>query len=356
MIAGPQTGWKWHSFDTSVEVPGHSNHLTLLTLVFPASYADAPPSVTSSFALLPVNQSVVYLPTTSNPLKTYSQDRCLALSVQHSDAPGLMGALQEIPSNSPNQESLAAEAFEMERKTWVMKAAGAHTNNTIAQWINGILTDFLDIYKSAQSLDIVVMVLGYILMHLTFVSLFLSMKKLGSKVWLATSVLLSSTFAFLLGLDVTMRLGIPINMRLLSEGLPFLVVIIGFEKSITLTKSVISHAVKPPKPQKTTGSSASGDASAESTIQYAVRSAIQDKGYNIACYYAVEILLLVVGAASGVQGGLRHFCFLAALILFFDCLLLFTFYTAILSIKLDVNRIKPYFDTRHAFEEDGLSR
>ena len=40
------------------------------------------------------------------------------------------------------------------------------------------------------------------------------------------SVLLSSTF--LLGLDVTIRLGVPISTNLLSEGLPFLVVVISF--------------------------------------------------------------------------------------------------------------------------------
>ena len=103
-------------------------------------------------------------------------------------------------------------------------------------------------------------------MHLTFVSLFLSMKKLGSKVWLATSVLLNSTFAFLLGLNVAIRLGVPINMRLLSEGLPFLVVIVSFEKNITLTRSVLSHDLEHRKPQKCENEEGSVAGLAESTI------------------------------------------------------------------------------------------
>jgi Hydroxymethylglutaryl-CoA reductase len=74
------------------------------------------------------------------------------------------------------------------------------------------------------------------------------------------------------------------------------------------------------------------------------------------CHYVIEISLLLVGAASGVRGGLQHFCFLAALILFFDCLLLFTFYAAILSIKLEVNRIKRHVDMRNVLQDDGLSR
>src|SRR5438045_4860337 len=87
------------------------------------------------------------------------------------------------------------------------------------------------------------MALGYLSMHLTFVSLFLSMRRLGSKFWLATTVLFSGGFAFLFGLIVTTKLGVPINMVLLSEGLPFLVVTVGFEKSIVLTKAVLSAAL-----------------------------------------------------------------------------------------------------------------
>ncbi|KAJ6002361.1 Hydroxymethylglutaryl-CoA reductase class I/II substrate-binding [Penicillium sp. IBT 35674x] len=153
------------------------------------------------------------------------------------------------------------------------------------------------------------MVLGYVSMHSTFISLFLSLKKLGLKVWLATSVLLSSTFAFLLGYDVTIRLGVPMSMRLLYEGLPFLIVIIGFEKSITLTRAVLSHTVEHRKPHKTQGSQGSAAAITESTIQYAMRSAIRENGYDIVYHYVVEILLLIVGAAAGVQGELQDFCF-----------------------------------------------
>ena len=109
-------------------------------------------------------------------------------------------------------------------------------------------TEFVDLIKNAESLDIIIMVLGYLSMHLTFVSLFLSMRRMGSNFWLATTVLFSSVFAFLFGLIVTTKLGVPINMVLLSEGLPFLVVTIGFEKSIILTKAVLSAALDHRRP------------------------------------------------------------------------------------------------------------
>jgi len=200
------------------------------------------------------------------------------------------------------------------------------------------------------------MVLGYLSMHLTFVSLFMSMRDMGSNAWLATSVLISSVFAFLFGVIVTNKFGVPINLVLLSEGLPFLVVTIGFEKPIILTKAVLSVAVSPRRQGMKTDSDMSKNASSSSNIQSSLHVAVKEKGFEIVRDYCIEIAILIAGAASGVQGGLTQFCFLAAWILFFDCLLLFTFYTAILSVKLEINRIKRHVALSRALQEDGISR
>lgn len=198
-------------------------------------------------------------------------------------------------------------------------------------------------------------------MHLTFVSLFLSMRRLGSKFWLAATVLFSGAFSFLFGLLVTTKLGVPINMVLLSEGLPFLVVTIGFEKPIILTRAVLSASVKAhnqaPKTYGANGNAVGGQSGTISvnSIQDAIISGVRAKGFEIVRDYCIEIGILVVGAASGVQGGLRQFCFLAAWILFFDGVLLFTFYTTILCIKLEINRIKRHVELRKALEEDGIT-
>lgn len=198
------------------------------------------------------------------------------------------------------------------------------------------------------------MVLGYLSMHLTFVSLFMSMRHMGSNVWLATTVLISSVFAFLFGLVVTTKLGVPINLILLSEGLPFLVVTIGFEKPIILTKAVLSAALHARR--SGAGQERGVHSTQAPTIQSALYVAVNEKGFAIVRDYCIEIAILVAGAASGVQGGLKQFCFLAAWILVFDCILLFTFYTAILSVKLEINRIKRHVALRRALEEDGLGR
>lgn len=200
------------------------------------------------------------------------------------------------------------------------------------------------------------MVLGYLAMHLTFVSLFVSMRRMGSNFWLATTVLFSSVFAFLFGLLVTTSLGVDINLVLLSEGLPFLVVTIGFEKPIILTKAVLSASLASRRQGSKLDSVSPGKGSVSGTIQAALQTAVGEKGFEIVRDYCIEIAVLIAGAASGVQGGLRQFCFLAAWILFFDCILLFTFYTAILSVKLEINRIKRHVALRRALEEDGVSR
>ena len=200
------------------------------------------------------------------------------------------------------------------------------------------------------------MVIGYLAMHLTFVSLFMSMRHMGSNFWLATSVLISSVFAFLFGLGMTNQLGVPINFVLLSEGLPFLVVTIGFEKPIILTKAVLSASASPRGQDARQDSDFSRTASSSQTIQSSLQVAVQEKGFAIIRDYCIELAILIAGSASGVQGGLTQFCFLAAWILVFDCLLLFTFYTAILSVKLEINRIKRHVALSRALQEDGISR
>ena len=200
------------------------------------------------------------------------------------------------------------------------------------------------------------MVIGYLAMHLTFVSLFMSMRHMGSNFWLAASVLISSVFAFLFGLGMTNKLGVPINFVLLSEGLPFLVVTIGFEKPIILTKAVLSAPISSRGQGLRQNTDVSRTASSSQTIQSSLQVAVQEKGFAIIRDYCVELAILVAGSASGVQGGLTQFCFLAAWILVFDCLLLFTFYTAILSVKLEINRIKRHVALSRALQEDGISK
>ncbi|KAK4065999.1 uncharacterized protein Triagg1_8308 [Trichoderma aggressivum f. europaeum] len=351
LIAGPETGWKWQNVEQSTGSFDEADHLALLTLVFPEIVStDAVVAAPHSHAVpTPSNLSITTLPATINSFAAYARDSVLAYSVPYEQAPEFITAAQEIPlENAQETETQHGR----EKKMWIMKAAKVDAGNNLVLWVRDSWSKFLDLLKNAGGLDITIMVLGYLAMHITFVSLFLSMRRLGSNFWLGTTTLFSSTFAFLFGLAVTTSLGIPISVLLLSEGLPFLVVTIGFEKNIVLTKAVLSHAIEHRAQETKKGK----QVKQENVISYAVQAAIKEKGYDIICDYAIEIFVLGLGAASGVQGGLQQFCFLAAWILFFDCILLFTFYTAILSIKLVINRIKRHVEMRMALEADGVSR
>ncbi|GKZ83803.1 3-hydroxy-3-methylglutaryl-coenzyme A (HMG-CoA) reductase isozyme [Aspergillus niger] len=336
LYVGPQSDWNWQSEVPNTPVSSNVDHAALLTLVFPEKTEAFHESLATPLLQLPNNLSVTPLPSTSKSLSTYSNEHVHAFSLPYSQASDFLAMVQEVPNSSPGQEMDHGE-----QRMWIMKDARAQTQISLTDRAKDAWVGFVDLLKNAQTADIAIMLLGYIFMHMTFASLFFSMYRMGSKFWLATSVLFSSTFAFVLGLFVTVELGVPINMVLLSEGLPFLVVIVGFERYIGLTGAILTHAMDRRSPSDNT--------------QSAIEFVINDKGSEIAKEYAIEIAILVLGALSGVQGGLQQFCFLAAWTLFFDAVLLFTFYTAIVCIKLEVNQIKGYTDMRRALEDDGIS-
>ncbi|KAI9730668.1 MAG: 3-hydroxy-3-methylglutaryl-coenzyme A (HMG-CoA) reductase isozyme [Cirrosporium novae-zelandiae] len=357
LYVGEKTSWNWehlsrqHKTDVKFD-----QDIALVTLVFPDSSSVNTHTGPLAEALsTPSNSSIKTLPSTSNFLAPILQDTTFVFSVPHEELFDFLTSVEEIPTDL-NTDSIHTTKGTGRELKWIMKDSKNNGNGprgAILAFVTNAWTEFIDLIKNAETLDIAIMAIAYLSMHLTFVSLFLAMRRFGSNVWLATSVLFSSVFAFLFGLVVTAKLGVTITVIQLSEGLPFLVVTVGFEKGIILTKAVLTAALnnrrQAPQPQSPSRRSTF-------TIHNAVQTAVEDKGFEIVRDYFIEIVVLVAGAASGIQGGLRQFCFLAAWILFFDCLLLFTFYTAIMSIKLEINRIKRHVTLRKALEEDGVRR
>jgi hydroxymethylglutaryl-CoA reductase (NADPH) len=219
------------------------------------------------------------------------------------------------------------------------------------------------------------------------------------------SVLVYGVFGFLLSLFAASTLGISINPILLSEALPFLVITVGFEKPFILARAVFSNPALTPVnnnsinggtstsllrsrvpsrahiyPSMTTSTRVSafgpynpdnpenGESSLlspnghqanghyEQPSSYGggsrlrwgnpvpakeiVMQGFDKSGKIIIRDYAVEIAVLVAGSLTGVQG-LKEFCQLAALILFFDCLFLFGFFASVLTIMVEVGSSFP---------------
>lgn len=193
----------------------------------------------------------------------------------------------------------------------------------------------------------------WIALHITVGSLFFAMRRLGSNFWLAIGVFMSSTYAFSFGLVVTVKLGFPITAGLLLEGIPFFVNIIGFTKHVMLTKSVLAHSLWSPNEDTTSESSGA----VVSNTHDAIRRAIGEAGSTVVRKYALEITVSAAGSllTRSTPGALHSFCVLAICVLAFDCILLFTFFTAILMVKLEITRIRRQVDIGDNLEEDGIS-
>lgn len=196
----------------------------------------------------------------------------------------------------------------------------------------------------------------------------------------AFATLISSTFAFLIALLLAYLLNVTIDPIVLSEALPFLVLTVGFDKPFRLASAVFEHpdispvAASPDvtpiddvpdegglgldlgllhrelAPLERLQKLADGKGIrwvAPVAARQIVTDAVGSVGVGIVRDYALEIAVLAMGAASGI-GGLREFCYLAALALAVDCVFLFTFYVAILSVMVEVHRIKLVRGNRRA--------
>ena len=174
------------------------------------------------------------------------------------------------------------------------------------------------------------MLAGYVLMHASFIRLFLASRALGSNFWLTTAIVSSSILSFILALPISHHLEIPLDPISLTEALPFLVCTVGFDKQLRLAKAIFNHPhlTAPVKEGRWRGQmKPAGEI---------VFEAMQSVGNLILRDYGLEIAALLLGARSKV-GGLMEFCALAALSLVLDCLVFGTFYAAILTIMVEVS-------------------
>ncbi|GAA6060323.1 hypothetical protein JCM10212_000420 [Sporobolomyces blumeae] len=258
---------------------------------------------------------------------------------------------------------------EMESVQWMLFAAKA------------FVLRFWGLAKKADSADIFVMLIAYVLMHSTFVSLYLNMRRLSLSLrphsaslgfWLATLSLASSCLAFMFSLLTAWYLEVNVNPVLLGEALPFLVITVGFEKPFVLTRAVFSNPAIGPggayagatsRGSMTPVNGNGPSAPAMFGLRFAppvpsrdiVLAAVSKTGPSIVRDYAIEVAVLVLGAMSGVAG-LREFCQLAAVILVFDGLFLVGFFVSVLTIMVEIHRIKVVRHFRRTDSSADLSK
>ncbi|KAI0047708.1 hypothetical protein FA95DRAFT_1492178 [Auriscalpium vulgare] len=248
------------------------------------------------------------------------------------------GSREEFISALKKQGTFASEEFGNIKYVVENSEAEAVAAMRSGRWVayvaRNLVVRLWELTKKADSLDILLVLAGYVLMHTTFIRLFLSSRSLGSNFWLTTAILSSSVLAFMLALPIAGYLRIPLEPVSLIEALPFLVCTVGFEKPLRLARAVFSHPhlVQP----------AVSEGRFRGQMKPApelILEALDKVGNVIIRDYALEIAVLLIGAYSKV-GGLKEFCALAALLLTVDCVATSTFYIAVLSVMIEVRRIK----------------
>jgi hypothetical protein len=150
----------------------------------------------------------------------------------------------DVFANARGQVPMSAAALKTSAQ--VQSRFPARSIKWLAYAVRALGTRFWILAKNADSADIFVVMLGYILMHLTFVRLFLNMRKMGSSFWLPSATLISSIFGFLFALFAAYLLNVPVDLIQLSEALPFLVITVGFDKPFLLARAVFQNPeIKP---------------------------------------------------------------------------------------------------------------
>ncbi|EAU81445.1 hydroxymethylglutaryl-CoA reductase [Coprinopsis cinerea okayama7 len=277
---------------------------------------------------------------------TFSQSQTQALAFEPGAREEFVSALKEAGQFFDD----AGIKFEVEQSTSSVvdevDIGNMESSKWVAYAIRTLALRFWHLAKKADSLDIMLILAGYILMHITFYLLFTRSRRLGSSFWLPLAIFTSAILALLLAVPIAMALKIPIDPVALTEALPFLVCTVGFDKPLRLARAVFTHPhlVLPPGDSNAPlGASSQGPPSL-SQLKPAPKIVTESLTLvypPIIRDYFLEIAVLVVGAYSKV-GGLREVCALAALILGIDCLLLCTYLSAILGVMIEVRRIKTF--------------
>ncbi|KAL7320054.1 3-hydroxy-3-methylglutaryl-coenzyme A (HMG-CoA) reductase isozyme [Mucor circinelloides] len=182
-----------------------------------------------------------------------------------------------------------------------------------------------ELIEMADNIDIVVILGGYMMMLTTFVSLYMNMRSMGSRYTLATAVVVNGFFSFMFALLTVNALGVDVYPVVLAEAIPFLAVTIGFERHFKLTKRVFEFSKETPLTKQ--------------EIRKTIVRAVDSVALPIARDCIMEITVLALGAKSGISG-LREFCLLSAILLAYDFIIMFTWYTAVLALKLELLRIR----------------
>ncbi|CAH6723291.1 3-hydroxy-3-methylglutaryl-coenzyme A reductase 1 [[Candida] jaroonii] len=221
--------------------------------------------------------------------------------------------------------------------TW--KARTTNRLSVYLEYLKHTVKRTQNLIQLAESFDVGLITVAYVALWYTLIKVFFDMKaQAGSKFWLGFSTLVSSTFAFLFALFTATKLGVRVPLLSMTEGLPFLVAIIGFKHKVSIAAVVSKNSTS-----KTDVVTIISDAIASHLV-----SLYRDH------LVVIGALGAIIAYAHNLQG-LKNFSVLAVLILSYDLVMVFTFFASILALKVEINRARRTENLKRVLEEDGIS-
>lgn len=149
---GEGTAWKWQVENGKLNstVDAHTQHLALLTLVFPDSRSKTSPRSMPSIEKVPLNDEALArpLPSMSDPLFPASQDSTLAFSMPFHKTSKFLDLVRELPSEADTQHGILTDSHGA--TSWAMKARKSSKSaspNTMRRWLSNSWTNLVDLIK-----------------------------------------------------------------------------------------------------------------------------------------------------------------------------------------------------------------
>ncbi|EDO16602.1 hypothetical protein Kpol_520p23 [Vanderwaltozyma polyspora DSM 70294] len=207
-----------------------------------------------------------------------------------------------------------------------------------------VYENILEMIYNFETFDLWIIVTSYLMVFYTLLNLYQEMNKIGSKIWLSLSAIVSSSCAIILALyTIPYIVDKPIAASNFFEGLPFILVAIGFKHKIKLTEYILVMFDK------------LGISDKETTDKIIFDAMMEEGGHLVQDYLFCIVGFMACGIYARHLEVLTNFCMLTALILVYGLVLTTTFYSAILSLKLEINTIHKSTIIKQNLEEEGVS-
>lgn len=242
-----------------------------------------------------------------------------------------------VRSSALDSKMDSLSRFTAEGVTW--KARSHNKVARILEYGKVAYKKVCQLIRGAEAFDICLIIVAYIAMAYTILKVFIDLKRSDSSFWLGFSTIVSSTFAFIFALAITTKVfETKVSLLSMTEGIPFLTAIIGFKHKVSIATAVVN------------------DSASNLDVKTIVSTAIASHTTSLLRdHVTVIVALLSALFYTAKMEGLRNFCLLSSTILTFDLLLTYTFFSAVLGLKVEITRARRTHDLQTALEEEGIS-